>query len=299
MPIALSTSCFGSRFKTVHEQIETARSLGFERIEIGLNDLPPDWKGISASLEEFGMKAPSLCIGSRETASGNRRQGEGIASGTEEIRTQAIQSALGDIELAKRTQSSLLSIGGGYVELPGLSDRVRSIFALWRQGNANEANKITQEIQNAMKEKRAFHLDRLCRSLFELARREPNAVFAIETPLDPQHLPTPEELEKVFEDLPNLRLAYYHDAGRAALLEKILGIPHGLWLEKFVSRMAAVRLHDLSQVELLQAPGLGEVDWKLVSNYLPKTALRVLTIHPQQGLEAIPGAMRFLEKFDF
>lgn len=295
--IGLSTSCFGTRFETVREQVEAARGLGFDRIEIGISDAPPRWTGLGTALAEFGVKAPVVRAGCREMPRGPSRPVEEIASLDEGKRQDAIRSILEDVRIAKEGACGTLALSGGFVDAAGIPERIRTLCAHLRQGQDKGVQELKEEIRLATEPSRLRHLDRLCRSLFEIARRAPGLQLAIETPRDPHFLPSPAEMVQILEDLPSLKLAYYHDVGAAAFLEILQGIPHGRWLESFAPRIGGMRLHDLVGLDRRSPPGIGQVDWKLVAGYLPRSAPRFLDIDSQHGKDGILGALRFLEKF--
>lgn len=292
--LGISTSCFGTRFTRLADQIEATRKLNFDFLEIGWSEVALNADQAEQTLADFGVKAPVMRAGFRETPRGPYRAPEWIASTQAESQTQAIQSILRDVQYATHTRSSVISISAGFVSVPGIDERIRSLISHLRQGSEKEANALREEIRVATEPHRLKHLDRLCRGIFELSKHAPEVTWAIETPKDPHFLPMPLELEHIFEDLPNVKIAYLHDLGKAALLQKLEGIPQGRWLENFVGRMSALRFHDILGFDLHQPPGLGEVDWKLVAGYIPKNAWKFLDVSALHGSEALQGGARFL-----
>lgn len=295
--IGLSSSCFGTRFTHATQIIQACRKLGFERLEMGWGESPLQFSGSETALEDFGVKVSCIRAGARELPRGQYRNTEQLAQRQENERQQAMQSLRQDATLAKTLRTPFISLTAGYVATFGIEDTVRRLLAAVRQGQEKEIDTLREELRKKTNDKRVEFQDRLCRTLFDLARQEPEISWAIETPRDLHFLPTPSELEQIFEDLPNVKLFYFHDSSKAALLEKILKIPHAAWLEQFANRMCGLRLHDLVGVEGHYPPGLGEIDWKIFSGYVPKSTQCVLDISSQHGDEALLTAARFVEKF--
>lgn len=295
--LALSTSCFGTRLTDFHKIAESTRTLGFERIEIGLTEAPPSWNGLESALQDFGVRAPVLRAGCRETPRGDYRPADHLSSTDEPARQAALRSIAQDIEIAKRSSSGILSLRGGFIAVPGIGDRIKTLVSHMRQGREKETLELREEIHLAVAPHRLKALDRLCRSLHAISRSTPGLRIAVETPPDPHFLPNPQEMEHVIEDLSGAPIFYMHDTGNAAFLEKLDGIPHGSWLETLVPHLLGARLHDMLGLDRHLPPGLGEIDWKLVADYAPRTALGILDLAPQHGADGIRGAARFVEKF--
>lgn len=295
--LALSTSCFGARVSGFPEIAQTVREAGLERIEIGLLESPPSWNSLEDALRDFGVKAPAVRAGCRETPRGDYRACDFLASIDEKARQAALQSILLDVEIAKRAHASMLTLRGGFVAVPGILDRIKTMLAHIRMGRERETLELREEIRLAVAPHRLKHLDRLCRSLHAIARAQPGLKLAIETPPDPHFLPNPEEMGHVLEDLAGLPIFYMHDTGNAALLERIENIPHGRWLEALVPRLAGARLHDILGLDRHLPPGLGEIDWKLIGDYAPRAALGILDLAPEHGIDGIRGATQFVAKF--
>ena len=64
--------------------------------------------------------------------------------------------------------------------------------------------------------------------------------------------------------------------------------------EAFASRMLGVHLQDAANEEAEMPLGLGEVDFKLLVGYIPKTAERVLEINQRHGRAEILSSIQFL-----
>ena len=143
-------------------------------------------------------------------------------------------------------------------------------------------------------------LDGVCRSLFALAKSFPDHVFCLTASRTIDGLGTPDGLEMIFEDLPRVRLAYWHEAALCACRQDRLGEAQGEWLERFGPRLAGVSLGDWSGERLHDAPGSGLVDYPLLASYLVGRGTRlpaVLELDPAVPPAELVGVRAFLDKF--
>jgi hypothetical protein len=143
-------------------------------------------------------------------------------------------------------------------------------------------------------------LDAACRTLHTLGKTFPDALFCLQPGRMIDSLGNPAALQLVFEDLPRLRLGYWHDVAIAACREARLGEPQGEWLERFGSRLAGITLGDWDNERLYAAPGSGLVDYPLVASYLGGVSDRipqVLELDPSVPPNELSGVAAFLGKF--
>jgi sugar phosphate isomerase/epimerase len=68
------------------------------------------------------------------------------------------------------------------------------------------------------------------------------------------------------------------------------------WLEKFGSRISGVHLHDVRGLEDHISPGLGDVDFNLISKYIPNNAVRTLEIKGINDINDIHSGLEVLGK---
>ncbi len=137
-------------------------------------------------------------------------------------------------------------------------------------------------------------LDRVCRSLFDLLRTDNANGVAILTPGAPQDWPPLKSIEAILSDLKSLKLAYWHDTGRAVRLERLGGPSQGEWLERMGRHCAGTDLTDCIGVDAGLPAGSGEVDFRLVKEALGSSAVRVVRASPTGGRSSCIAAVRFL-----
>ena len=62
----------------------------------------------------------------------------------------------------------------------------------------------------------------------------------------------------------------------------------------FSNRMIGCHLQDATGDQSELPPGQGEVDFQLVSEYVPREAARVVEVHPRHGRAEVLTAVQFL-----
>ncbi|MBK7877650.1 MAG: hypothetical protein IPJ77_18335 [Planctomycetes bacterium] len=73
----------------------------------------------------------------------------------------------------------------------------------------------------------------------------------------------------------------------------------GQWLDAYAGKMLGVHLQDSAEGVAEMPPGTGQVDFKLVAGYVPRTAERVVEINPRHGRGEILAAVQFLVDHGF
>lgn len=287
----LSTSCFGNRLQRIEDQIFAAVAMGFRRIELGLCDSPPEMDGLEDSRRETGISIDSLVAGCRDPVNGDMAASR-LGSLISEERERAMNSVRRHVRLAKVWGCSTVLVSGGRLEDEALRHECAEVEArASRDGLTEELVAEYQEVAKRVKKAAQPQIEHLCRSLHTLMGEAPEMVFALRPGMHLDHLLGFESTGWVLEDLPGLR--YWHDVGRAHVHEKHGLGDHGQWLENYGNNMAGVHLQDAASEPELPI-GLGEVDFQLVSSYLPKDAERVLELNPRHGRAEILSSVQFL-----
>jgi len=288
----LSTTCFGTRLPSIQDQIFAAVGMGFRRIELGLADAPPNMEGLDESRRETGVTIPSMVAGCRDPRTGSmavERLGS-LVSGENE---RALNSLRRHVRLAHMWGCNTVVVRGARVEDATLRREAEGLEV--RIARANENGELKDDIASyvkRMQRKAVKQVEQFCRSLHTLAQESPQTVFALEPGREISELMGFEAMGWVLDDLPNLK--YWHDVGSLHQREKLGLTPQGQWLDSFAPRMLGIHLQDASTEEAEMPIGTGEVDFKLLSDYLSKDAEKVLEIGPRHGRAEILASVQYL-----
>jgi sugar phosphate isomerase/epimerase len=290
----LSTSCFGTRLRTIEDQAFAAVAMGFRKLELGCAETPPTLNGFVDSQRETGIRVTSVVSGCLKP-SNERPVCQLLSSPNADEREQAMGSVRRHLQLAQKLQAPAVVLRGSAVADPKLRHEAEVLnLELARDGLTDELAEKVRDFVARVQKKGQRQLEHLCRSLHQLLTEFPASKLAIEPGLQIDDLLNFEAVGWVLEDLSKRGLGYWHDVGRIHMREKA-GLPgQGRWLESYAGRMVGIHLQDAADGEFQMPPGSGEVDFRLVAEYTPSTALKVLEIDQRHGRTEILGAVQFL-----
>ena len=297
--LVLSTACFGSRLRTIEDQAFAAVAMGFRRLEIGLSDAPPVMNGFEDTRRETGIEVTSLVSGCLKPRS-EKMASHQLASTDDDEREQALNSVRRHVQMARRLGSKTVVVSCNSVvdrKLNQESDELER--RLQREGKSEElVEKLRAHVQKVQK-KGQRHVDHLCRSLHTLLGEFPGLTLAVEPGLQVDDLLWFDAMGWVLGDLQKHGLAYWHDVGRIHQRE-LHGLPgQGQWLDAYAPRMVGIHLQDAAGTEFEMPPGRGEVDFRLLAEYVPKEAARVLEVNPRHGRAELLASVQYLVDLGF
>lgn len=291
---SLSTSCYGTRLATIEAQAFAAVAMGFRRIELGLSESPVPLTGFEESRRETGITVNSLVAGCLNPLA-EHMSGTKLGSMDSELRDRALLSCRRHIQLAEKYTCPTVILRGCEIEDSTLrreAEGLRETFD--EQGPEEEINaKVVDFVARAQKSGQG-QVEHLCRSIHTLRQEFPDVRLAVEPGRTFIDILNFEAMEWVLDDLARRGLSYWHDTG-AVHRRQQAGLPgQGDWLEKFGQSMVGVHLQDAVDAESEMPPGLGAVDFKLVSEFMPATIEKVVEINPRHGRSEILASVQLL-----
>ncbi|MEM7311126.1 MAG: TIM barrel protein [Planctomycetota bacterium] len=291
----LSTTCFGARLGSIQDQIFAAVGMGFRRIELGLTEMPPTMDGLEESRRETGVSIGSLVAGCRDSMNGGVLPSARLGSPDADERERAMNSVRRHVRLAQSWGCDTVVIRGNRVADEQLRQRTKDYDAqIEKDGMSPELREELLGFAHEVQKGGQKQVENLCRSLFTLHQEHPGVRFAVEPGIQLDDVLGFEAMGWVLDDLGSQGVTYWHDVGRIHMRER-LGLPgQGEWLDSYGARMAGVHLQDAGDEEAEMPIGLGEVDFKLLREYVPGNAERVLEIGPRHGRAEILASVRFL-----
>lgn len=291
---SLSTTCYGTRLKSIEDQAFAAVAMGFRRLEIGILDVPVELNGFEESRRETGIAVRSLVAGCLDPRAAHS-SGTKLGSNDEDSRECALNCVRRHIRLAQKYGCPTVIIRGSDVEDKALHEEGERLAArILRDGISDPLREEVREYAARVQKKAHRQVEHLCRSVHTLLGEFPETRLAIEPRPSFMDILSFESVGWVLDDLARHGLAYWHDTGHVQLRERV-GLPtQGQWLDTYADRMAGVHLQDAADGQAELPPGTGQVDFRLVAGYVPGTAERVLEINARHGRAEILSAVQFL-----
>jgi sugar phosphate isomerase/epimerase len=291
---ALSTACFGTRLRTIEDQAFAAVAMGFRQIELGLGDAPPTMNGFEDTRRETGVRVTSIVCGCLQPRS-DKMACQWLANPRDDEREQAIASVRRHVIMAQRVGAPVVVLRGGAIADAKLRQEAETLAARRaRDGHTEELTSKTREFVQRVQKKGQRQIEHLCRSLHQVLREFPETQLALEPGSQIDDLLSFEAMGWVLDDLPEQALGYWHDVSRVHVAERMGLAGQGQWLDAYARRMLGVHLQDAAEEAAELPPGQGEVDFRLVAEYTPKTAARVVEVDPRHGRTEILASVQFL-----
>lgn len=293
----LSTTCFGDRLRKIEDQVFAAVAMGFRSLELGLSELPVTMDGLCEARAETSTKLVSMIAGCCDVHSGEMIVWK-LASADETERERALNSLRRHLRLAQTWTCPKLVVRGTRVGDDALKLQAEALEArvasegLGPDGAdgklAGEIRELAEKVQSTGQPQ----IEHLCRGLHTLRKEFPDVGICVEAGERLDDLLGIEAMGWVLGDLPEL--CYWHDTG-AIHQRQCQGLPgQGDWLDRFGARMGGMHLEDADGVKSHLPIGLGEVDFKLIAEYAPKQALRVIEIGSSHGRAEILASVQAL-----
>lgn len=280
----LSVNWFGQRARALEEQLRLAAERRFEGVAL-LPGAPPPLEPWPAP-ERFPAAAR---VGAAAWDALLPRAGEESApvwSGT-----KASRAVLGALA---RLDAPMLIIPGGSEPWGGAHERGERLLGRLRAGEALEGDEALEELGRTSQAEAERLLQEFAVTLHGLLRSAPGLGIALSPGPSPAALLTPDRLALLLADLPHPSLGLWHDPADAESRAAFGLPPAGAWLDGFRSRIVGVTLCDSAGGGDRLPPGAGAVDWQLLAEYLPRTAVRVLDLAPSYPEEWLAEARTLL-----
>ncbi len=299
--LVLSTSCYGPRLSTIEDQAFSAVAMGFRRLELGLSDQPVDLTRWEDAVRETGIRVDSVIVGALKPRAENM-SGSMLGSLDGTARELALNSTRRHLRLAQQLRAPVVVVRGCAVEDPALAAQAaeleRELLVVDDDGREALQERIRDFVARVQR-KGQRQLEHFCRSLHALHQEFPETRLAIEPGVRFNDLLNYEAVQWTLDDLASQNVGYWHDTGRIHQ-RGICGLPNqGDWLDSFAGRMLGCHLQDATADEAELPPGQGEVEFRLVAEYVPRQAAHVIEVNPRHGRAEVLASVQFLVDLGF
>ncbi len=291
--IALSTMWAVGQFPSLATFFRAGRRLGFARFELNHAVNSAMLAGLSLDSTITAVHEP--CPADISGAELKRRDWL-ISALEEENRRQGVLAMQRSIDLAHRLGAQAVIVHPGRVDIePALESALVDLYKAGRSGQP-EYTRARERLLSARQTRAGANLPSVGRSLLELAEyaAKRGVRLGLENRFHYHEIPLPDELDQLlilgFGD----SVGYWHDTGHAQVLEHLGFHSHEEWLRRFAPQMIGVHLHDVAGLTDHLAVGLGQVDWKMVTSYLPAGALRTCEFQPSTSPEQVVAGLKQL-----
>jgi len=298
--IALSTLWNSRELGSGQEILSQIRDVGFEAIELDyyltgakLNGIGP-FPGTNMQVVSIQNFCPVPDILPKGMAGSDAFL---LSSCDREERERAVEYTIKTIELADTVDARIVICHFGHVDI---KDPTEKLIELYNKGE-KESSDFEFRLEEARDRREAGqqrNLDAVFFSLDRLIRRaESLDIFiGIENRREFRQIPNFDEIEIILSEFSGANIAYWHNTGYAQIQEHLGLVNHEDFLKQYSNRMMGIHLNDVKSTEYGLAPGIGDLDFKMVSEYLSENAIKVMQLAPEAAREQIADSLAHLRE---
>ncbi len=270
--------------------------MGFRKLELGLSATPPELRGWEDARRETGIQLECLVVGSLKPKAPDM-SGSKLDSLDAEQREMALASSRRHIQLAQRLGAPTVILRGCAIENAKIEAQADDFLARHAKVDRDGLELLQEETRafiHKVQAKAQRQIEHFCRSVHALRKEFPETQLAIAPGNELNDLFGFEAVQWVMDDLSAHRVGFWHDTARIHRRGQMGLQNHGDWLEAFGPKTYGVHLRDATHDDFGLPPSLGEVDFKLVHEYLPKTAAKVIDVDPTHGRPEVLASVQYL-----
>jgi sugar phosphate isomerase/epimerase len=283
-----------NNYTDLNEFFETARSLGLEKVELNhqidskmLSTVNWDHYQLSSIHEPCPSDISTKDLVSRDWI---------ISSTNEVCRKRGLEAVKNSIQLAAERGAPIVVVHCGNVTADmKLESKLRGLY---KNGEVQspEYHRVKAEISQSRSSAVEPRLEAVKASLDELIAYATtlNIRLGLENRYHYMDIPLIDEMGELLDLADSSRLGFIYDVGHAQALDRLGFFAHEEWLQRYSSRMIGCHLHDVRGLTDHLAPGLGEIDFKRIAQYLPVSAFRTLELQPGNTLAQVRNGISHL-----
>ncbi len=294
--LALSTMWGIGKFDTLAEFFTAAAALGFDRIELNHGVDSSMLRGVN--LDGFKITSVHEPCPADVSAATLRQRDWLVSALREEDRQRGMNAIRRSIDLAHELGAHAVIVHPGRVDMdPMLEGRLAQLYRDGKTGTPEYA-RAKEELVAARAAQAPANLDAVRTSLKELAEYagQQQIRLGLENRYHYHEIPSPDELAYLLDSGSQEVVGFWYDVGHAHTLDQLGLYRHSEWLERFASRILGVHLHDVVGLSDHQSAGAGQVDWGMVTRYLPAQALRTCEFHNRNSRDQVQAGLAWLIK---
>ncbi len=299
MPLALSTAWFARRFELADELLTATDATGFSAFEIAAGTLGFWPSGLTQSFQRHGKHLIAIEDPTAGVPAGESGDGRHLGSPHDTARERSLERAHKSALAAKAAGCPRVILRPGWIISDEPDAQARVARAVDVGASSEECQVEVERFRRWVRDREMAFLDRLCRALFELCRREPEVEWCLCPGAWPGEFGTLSQLENVFETLGRQKLGYWHDTAAIEMRHRLGEGSSESWLDLFGRRLVGVYLNEWRGARPGQPPGSGTIDFQIVRSFLGESTERVLRLDGDVAPESVRLGRMFLDKYRY
>ena len=293
--VSLSTMWAKGRFSHMAGFVAKAKEFGFTHIEANASVSPQMLSELlktKVSISSIHSPCPAT-----SSSRGTPISSLSLSSLNESDRMEAVSFTKRTIDLASSVKARAIVLHMGEVPIDlNLQDR---LYELHEGGYAQtkEYSLAKEELVHQRNYQALNYLDIAKKSLQDISEysQQKGIILGLETRFHFHEIPNMDEMAELLNNVPGNLVGYWHDVGHAEVQQRLGFSLHEEWLSRFRDRMVGVHLHDVLGISDHHAPGKGDINWEMLTKYLPPKIVKVCEIGEWNNEEQIQGVVEFLQ----
>ena len=298
--IALSTSWNSIEVESGKEILSQILDMGFEAVELDyrltsarLNEMRP-LLGRDVQVVSIHNFCPIPDILPKEMAGSDAFL---LSSSGREERERAIEYTIKTIELADAVDARIVICHLGHVDIADPTEELIELYNK-RGKESDDFQALLQKAKDKREANQRRNFDAVLFSLDKLNQRAErlDVLIGIENRRELRQIPSFDEIGIILSEFDGANVAYWHNTGYAQIQDNLGIADHEDFLKQYSDKMIGVHLHDVKSTDDHMVPGAGDLDFKMVREYLSQDAVRVMQLTPKATREEIMEGLSHLEE---
>ncbi len=220
-----------------------------------------------------------------------------LSSLEKEERDLAIRMTIHAMECAGDLGAEALVLHLGKVNMEPENEHLYGLFNRQRldtpEGRLFLERKLKErrEMRSPYLKSVLFSLDRLSR---EAERR--GIILGVENRYHYHEIPDFEEIDLILKRFSGSSIRYWHDIGHAHALERLGILEPGSLLASYTPFSAGIHIHDAIGTDDHLAPGVGEIDFLGLADWLRSPTIKILEVHKKSNRSEVTNGMEMLKR---
>jgi sugar phosphate isomerase/epimerase len=273
-----------------------ARTLGFARIELNHQVPPEALAELDLGHYHIGsLHDPCPAVIPNKTL---ERADQVITSLDEERRERAVDGV-------KNTILEAYNLGARHVVIhPGriagdhsMDDQLRELYRSGLKGTP-QYEELRIRLMADRAERARPHLNQLIKSLWDIVTYADgkSLTIGLENRYHYYELPIFDELQVLLDEFQQPWVGWHYDVGHLQTLMELELTEEEPWFTQFGKRITGVHLHDVRGITDHQAPGMGEMDFKMIASALPPYCYRTVEVDKKVNMDDMAAGLELLAK---
>ena len=220
-----------------------------------------------------------------------------LSSSDSDERQTAVDYTIRTLELADAIEAKIVVCHLGHVDIRDPTEKLAELYDKGKR-EADDFESLLQEAKDDREVKRQRNLDAALFSLDELNKRaeQLDINIGIENRREFRQIPSLNEIGIILGEFDGANIAYWHSVGHVQIQNNLGIADHRDLLEEYSDKMIGIHLSDVKSTTDGMVPGTGDLDFRMVNEYLSPDTVKVMQLTTEPTREETIEGLSHLEE---